>query len=118
MPIARRAVIDRFRAVLMVLLGIILALVPPALWVAWTESMLFLVVAIGVVSAVVLVVLADTDPEGIEDAEAARRVAERRILADRSVAEIHRVFPLTYHHSRVEGTRFRQAMEKVRQLLT
>jgi hypothetical protein len=117
MTIAGRAVVDQFRSILMGILGIVLSLVPPALWIAWTETMLLLVAAVGVVSAAMLVVLADSEPQGVEDPEAAARLAERRNLADRSVAEIHRVFPLTYHHSRVEKTRFRQAMESVRQLL-
>ena len=117
MPIARTGVIDLFRSITMTVLGVILSLIPPALWFAWTETMLLVVIAIGVVSAAALVVLADTGPEGGEDPEAAASVAKRRILADRSIVEIHRIFPLTYHHSLVDKARFRQAMEKVRQLL-
>jgi hypothetical protein len=113
MPIARTTLVDRFRSVAMTVLGIILSLVPPGLWFAWTETMLLVVVAIGIVSAAALVVLADSGSEGAESPS----VAKRRILADRSIAEIHRIFPLTYHHSLVEKTRFRQAMERVRRLL-
>jgi hypothetical protein len=100
----------------MTILGIILSLVPPALWFAWTETMLFAAVAVGCVSAVALVILADWsgDPD---DPHAGDAIAQRKFLAERSVAEIHRVFPLTYHHSMVERTRFREAMERVRQLL-
>ena len=117
MPMAKTGVVEQFRSIMITLLGIILSLVPPALWFAWTEIGLLVVVAVGVVSAVALVVLADFGPPGVEDRQAAAEVARRRTLADRSVVEIHRVFPLTYHHSFVEKTRFRQAMERVRQLL-
>ena len=117
MPIATTGVIDLFRSIAMTVLGVILSLIPPALWFAWTETMLLAVVAIGVVSAAALVVLADSEPQGGDDPEAAAHVARRRMLADRSIVEIHRIFPLTYHHSLVDKTRFRQAMEKVRQLL-
>jgi hypothetical protein len=101
----------------MTFLGIILSLVPPALWVAWTEAMLLAVVGVGVVSAVALVVVADAGCQADDDPNAAASFEQRRVLADRSMAEIHSVFPLTYHHSLVEKTRFRQAMERVRQLL-
>jgi hypothetical protein len=117
MPAARTGVIDLFRSITMTMFGIILSLIPPALWFAWTETMLLVVVAIGVVSAGALVALADSEPEDRENPQAAASVAKRRILADRSIVEIHRIFPLTYHHSLVDKTRFRQAMDKVRQLL-
>jgi hypothetical protein len=107
----------QFRSIMMTLLGIILSLVPPALWFAWTETVLFIVVAVGIVSAVALVVLADYGHQSVDDRQVAADVAKRRTLADQSIVEIHRVFPLTYHHSLIEKTRFRQAMERVRQLL-
>lgn len=114
---ARTRGVVQFRSIMMTLLGIVLSLVPPALWFAWTETGLFVVVAVGIVSAVGLVVLADYGSEGVDDQHAAADVARRRALADQSIVEIHRVFPLTYHHALVEKTRFRQAMERVRELL-
>lgn len=117
MLITRTRVAEVSRSITMTILGIILSLVPPALWFAWTETILLVVIAVGVVSAAALVVLADLGPRGVEDGHGAASVATRRDLADRSVAEIHQIFPLTYHHSFVEKTRFRQTMQKVRQLL-
>ena len=117
MPNARTGVGERLRSIGMTILGIILSLIPPALWVAWTETILLVVVAVGVVSAAALVVLADAEAKGVEDKQAVAGIARRRTLADESIVEIHRIFPLTYHHSLVEKTRFHQAMEKIRQLL-
>ena len=117
MPIERTIVLDQLKSIAMTILGIILSLVPPALWFAWTETMLLAVIAIGIVSAAALIVLADSKSGGVEDPQAADEIAKRRSLADQSVAEIHRIFPLTYHHSLVERTRFRRAMERVRQIL-
>lgn len=117
MAFARSVIVERLKSITMTILGIILSLVPPALWFAWTDTMLLAVVAAGVVSAAALIVLADCEARSIEDPQAADDIAKRRISADRSVAEIHRVFPLTYHHSMVERSRFRQAMERVQQLL-
>jgi hypothetical protein len=101
----------------MTLLGIILALVPPALWVAWTETILLGVTVTGLVSAAALVLLAESEARDFADAQAGEDAARRRALADQSIIEIHRIFPLTYHHALVEKSRFRQTMERVRQLL-
>ena len=117
MPIARTGVAEQLRSIGMTMLGIILSLIPPALWVAWTETVLLGVVAVGVVSAAALVVLADSGAQGVENRQVEASVARRRALAEESIAELHRIFPLTYHHSLAEKTRFRLAMEKIRQLL-
>ena len=117
MPIARTGVAEQLRSIGVTILGIILSLVPPALWVAWTETVLLIVVAVGAVSAASLVVLADSRTQDAEDRQAVAGVATRKILTEESIAEIHRIFPLTYHHSLIEKTRFHQAMEKIRQLL-
>jgi len=117
MPIARTRVAEQLRSIAMTVLGIVLSLVPPALWFAWTETVLLIVVAVGVVSAALLIALADYGTQGVEDRQAVAGVATRKNLAEQSIAEIHRIFPLTYHHSLIEKARFRQAMEKVRQLL-
>jgi hypothetical protein len=57
-----------------------------------------------------LVVLADC--VGTEEAGAAPNR-----LSKESIAELQRIFPLTYHHSLVEKSRFRQAMDKLRKQL-
>ena len=41
----------------------------------------------------------------------------RRRLSEVAVAEIHKISPLTYHHSLIEKARFRRTMDKVRQLI-
>jgi hypothetical protein len=116
--VARRsgvAVADRLRSLAMTVLGIILSLVPPALWVAWSETVLVIVVAVALASATLLIVLADWTA-GVEERRPTGS-APTRGRTDEAVAEIHRIFPLTYHHSVIEKARFRQAMQKVRQLL-
>lgn len=100
------------------LLGIVLSLVPLALWVAWTETMLAMVVAAGAVCAILIVLLADSGTEHEEGRRTRDGPTGQNALPDESVREIHRIFPLTYHHSLHERARFRRAMEKVRLLLT
>lgn len=113
----RMGLADRLRSIAMTMLGIVLSLIPPALWFAWTETGLLVVVAVGVVSAALLALLADSGASGAEDRQAAQRIATRKSVSDASIVEIHRIFPLTYHHSLIEKARFHQAMEKVRHLL-
>jgi hypothetical protein len=76
---------------------------------------LLLVVAVGLASATMLIVLADWTA-GVEERSPSGS-APARGHSDDAIAEIHRIFPLTYHHSVIEKTRFREAMQKVRQLL-
>jgi hypothetical protein len=117
MTILRAGLAYRFRAWGIALLGIVLSLVPLALWVAWTETMLAMVVAVAVVSAILIVLLADSGTEPAEGRLPRDGPAGQSILPDESVREIHRIFPLTYHHSLNERARFRRAMDKVRLLL-
>jgi hypothetical protein len=65
MPIATTGVAEQLRSIGITILGIILSLVPPVLWVAWTETVLLVVVAVGVVSAASLVVLADSGTQDV-----------------------------------------------------
>ena len=117
MPIWRTGAADQLRSIGMTLLGIVLALIPPALWVAWTETGLLAVVAVGVACAAALVVLADSQPQVVEDRQHYDDSKTRKTLSDASIVEIHRIFPLTYHHSLVEKARFRQTMDKIRRML-
>jgi hypothetical protein len=93
-------------------LGIVLALVPVALWVAWTPLVWVMVVAAGVVAAALLVALEYWRPRADEGASSARPE-----LPDEGIAAVHEVFPLTYHHSFRQTARFRRAMDTLRRML-
>ncbi|HEV3007521.1 MAG TPA: hypothetical protein VGX52_00640 [Burkholderiales bacterium] len=95
-------------------LGIVLAVVPVALWVAWTPILWAIVVAVGVVAAALLIAL--DHRRGAEGASASPGEAAPA-LPDTFVATVHEIFPLTYHHSRDGSRRFRSAMEKLRRAL-
>jgi hypothetical protein len=99
-------------------LGIVLAVTPITLWVAWTPSMLLVAVAVAVISATLLVLLDRRRGAAHEDAGADRQPdGSRPALPDGFVEEIHQIFPLTYHHSRSGPARFRRAMDRLRSLL-
>lgn len=101
---------SRLRNSFTTLLGIVLALVPPALWVAWTERALLIVSLIGIISAGLLIALTEDEERGAETSTE----SGRQVLSDDSIADIHRIFPLTYHHSLSRNARFDDAMDRVR----
>jgi len=109
MTIPRGAEHSWLRATAETALGIVLAVVPLALWVAWSPAVLLVVVAAGAVSAALLVALWRL-PDG---AHAGGR-ASHAVVSDRFVEDMHRLFPLNYHHSRTGKARFRRTMEKLR----
>jgi hypothetical protein len=93
-------------------LGIVLALVPVALWVAWTPWVWVIVVAVGVVAAALLVAVGYCWSPAGEGASSAKPE-----LPDEGIAAIHEAFPLTYHHSFRQTARFRRAMDALRRVL-
>jgi len=91
-------------------IGIMLAATPVFLWIAWTPEILIGVMLAAVLCAGVLVLLTESSPD-----QAAG--SARRTLAPEFIDEVHRLFPLTYHHSRHETPRFRRAMQKMSRLI-
>jgi len=67
--------------------------------------------AVALASAVLLVLLTESSP--LEQADEDGKVA----LPPEFIDEMHRLFPLTYHHSSAGPLRFRQAMKRLSQLL-
>jgi hypothetical protein len=97
--------------------GIILAGVPLALWIAWTPFGFLMVLTAGALSLVLLGVLLARLPPSVEDSDGRHDDQRRTRLSDEFVEEIHKIFPLTYHHSRIEPARFRRTMDKLRRLI-
>jgi hypothetical protein len=108
---------DRLRAFGVGALGIILAAVPLALWVAWTPGMFLVVLGMGWAASVLIIALVDWQRFAGDDGHALRGGDSAAAVSDEFVAEIQRISPLTYHHAWIEKARFRTAMEKLRQLL-
>ena len=91
-------------------LGIILAAVPLALWVAWSPGVYLAVLAVGGASAVLIIALVDWGRVETSDPSLARSGEPTAAVSDEFVAEIQRISPLTKTH-------YRGAMERLRQLL-
>ena len=90
-------------------IGVVLAVTPVLLWIAWTPAIVVGVMATAVLAAALLVLL--TESSGDHGGEA------RRQLPPEFIDEVHRLFPLTYHHSLHETPRFRRAMKRMSRLI-
>ena len=110
-------VINRFASIGVTVCGIVLAAVPLGLWIAWSPFGFLLVLAVGAVSVVLLGVLA-SHLASCNDAPHRRQDDEMKVvLPDEFVEEIHKIYPLTYHHSRIGRTRFLRTMDRLRQMI-
>jgi hypothetical protein len=99
-------------------LGIILAVTPITLWLAWTPLVFMAAVGAAAVSATLLGLLHERRGSAHEDVDPGQPSKSLQpVLPDGFVEEIHQIFPLTYHHSRNESPRFRRAMQNLRNLL-
>lgn len=98
-------------------LGLVLAATPLALWVAWTETVLLSVMAVAVICGALLVLLTDFSRRAVDDPRAGEGREQQVVLPDEFVDEVHRLFPLTYHHSLVGNARFRRAMARLSGLI-
>lgn len=100
----------RLRHMLEIALGCVLAATPVTLWIAWTATQVLCLMLLALICAVLLALLVESAPEG------EHRAGGGAALPPEFIEEVHRLFPLTYHHSRHETQRFRQAMQKLAEL--
>ena len=95
--------------------GLVIVAMPLAVWVAWTETVFFLVLAAGFVASALFCALAWLAPQShVEQPAAAER---RTVPPERSVAELQRLFPLIYDHRHPGDPAFQRKMERLRKLL-
>ena len=95
---------ERLRQIAETGLGVILAVTPAVLWIAWTPELLLWAMAVAAACGVLLVLITRSASEGATGATP---------LPEEFIDEVHRLFPLTYHHSLRETPRFRAAMKRL-----
>ena len=118
MAAQRTPTAERLSAIGVTVFGLLLAVFPLALWVAWTPFVFSVIFAVGLASAALLLVLLARQRDPAEHPHATSRTGESRTaMADDLVEEIHGIFPLTYHHSRNGRAPYRRTMEKLRRLV-
>lgn len=111
MPLERKGFAELLREIAMVVLGLVLAVVPLALWLAWSETAFYSVLAVGAVAMVLILALISFGPE--DD----RPTRTKIVSAPELIAEVHRLIPLTHHHRRLNDPRIRRKMARVRALM-
>lgn len=114
--IARPELAERFGGIVATALGIVLAVTPVALWIAWTAALVVWIMLAAVVCAMLLAMVESSLPSSRNerhDAGAGGRV----VLPEEFIEEVHRIFPLTYHHSLHPRARFQQAMKNLSRLI-
>jgi hypothetical protein len=103
-----------FRDAAMLALGIVLAAVPLALWIAWTETMFFAICGVFIVALVAYIALAHLD--GTSGPIRPLHFPSPRITPE-FIDEMQRLMPLIYHHSPIGSYRFHQTMARLRAIL-
>lgn len=114
--IARAELAERFGGIVATALGIILAVTPVALWIAWTAELVVCIMLAAVLCAMLLSLVESSLPSSPNQRNDAG-AGGKAVLPDEFIEEVHRLFPLTYHHSRHETARFRQAMKRLSRLI-
>ena len=104
-------------SLLATVVGLVLAALPLALWIAWTPLVFVGVLITGVASVALLVFLLDYRRSAVEEPADASERHRGSAVPDEFVEEIHRIMPLTYHHGRMGRGPFRGTMEKLRRLI-
>ena len=98
-------------------LGIVLAVTPVTLWIAWTAAQVVWIMLLAAACAVLLALLAESSHSRAGNQGSPAGAGNRVILPEEFIEEVHRLFPLTYHHSRHETARFQQAMKRLSRLI-
>ena len=98
----------------LMLLGSVVMATPLALWVAWTDTILLLVLAAGISAGVLYCVLVRFEKSAGPER---RRSAEHGCAGtwtERTVAELQRLHPFIHHHRPSGGPGFRMAMSDLK----
>lgn len=94
----------------LMLLGLVLMVIPLALWVAWTDTIFIVVLVTGATASVLFCVLVRFeragDPTHSEPSDYVRAV----ILPDKFIVELQRLHPFIHHHRPAGSPKFHTAM--------
>ena len=101
----------------LIVLGLVLMATPLAIWVAWSGTMLVIVLATGAAAGVLYCVLVRFEkPAAPAPGDASRRV-RRATLSDDAMEEVRKLHPLVHHNRRSGSPEFRGAMDRLKKHL-
>lgn len=102
---------DVLREIVLAALGIILVLSLPAIWVAWTGTMLIGIVVTGVLSGVIYCLLHAFHDKNRDPRPDPFYSTWKPILNDQFIAEVQSLYPMIYHHRSIDDPGFQRKME-------
>jgi len=111
MPVGWKGSVDLLREIAMVGLGVILAIVPLALWVAWSETVFVTVLAVGTVAMGLILALISLGPEDDQ------RPRTTMVSAPELIAEIQQLAPITDHHRQLGDPRLAKMLAVMRAMM-
>ena len=101
----------------LILLGLVLMATPLALWVAWSQTVLLVVLASGVTAAVLYCVLVRFEKPDLPDRRAPSDRHRAETLPDKMIDELQRLHPFIYHNGPFGGTKFHAVMSRLKRHL-
>jgi hypothetical protein len=105
------------RDIALTVFGLIVAVTPLALWVAWSESVFILVLAGSIGALALICVLVRGTRQPGDDERQTARPGHTQHLSDESLAELSELGPFIYHHRRTGGPRFQSSMRTLKRKL-
>ena len=111
MSIRTSALAERLRIYVLTLAGLIMAATPLALWVAWSQTVFILVLAVFVTAGVCFYVLISCERS---DGEARHDDESRVHLSNEFLTELSDMGPWVYHNRRVGDASFQRKMDSLK----
>ena len=100
------------REIALTLLGLVVAVTPLVLWVAWSQTVFVAVLVISAGALILIFALTRRDPQ----AHAASGSA-RPVLTGDELASLSNLGPFIYHHRRDGGPHFQRHMRRLKRQL-
>ena len=111
------ALADRLTGIGLTILGLVLMVSPLALWVAWTDTILVIVLASALVAGVLYCVLARCEkPVRPAPRDAADRI-RREPLPEQAMDDLQTLYPFIYHNGPAGGPKFHAVMRRLKRHL-
>jgi len=108
---------DSLISPVLVVLGFVLMATPLALWVAWTDTILFAVLLTGITSGVLYCVLIHFEKPDETTRCGATQQPSQGSIPEGLVEELQDLHPFIHHHSPRGDPRFLAAMSRLRRFL-
>ena len=105
---------DSLRSTGLLVFGFLLMMTPLALWVAWSDTILLLVLAVGTMAGVLYCVLVPFEGPAPSPGNRASVPVQGETLPDGLIEELQSLHPFIHHHRPSGGSRFRIVMGRLK----